>query len=456
MKLLQTIRIAFKALRRNPMRAMLTTLGIVIGVSALISMMEIIAGSSTSIREKISSMGANVLIIIPKTAETSGVTIGAGSAMTLTPDDSEAVHQHCPSIKSAAPIVRARAQAVYGNQNWVPDSIEGTTPEYLDVREWSLDEGVPFTHIDVSQANKVCLIGRTVANELFGKVSPLGKDFRLRNVSLRVIGILSEKGANLMGQDQDDTLLAPWTTIKYRIAGTKLEEMNQSMSSGPGGGSSGTLNDLYPSGSTELYPEQSMTQRLNSPMLVRFSNIDAIMAAARSTDEIQDAINQISRVLRDRHEIASGDADDFEIVDLTEVTNTLSSTTKLMTNLLLFVAMISLIVGGVGIMNIMLVSVTERTREIGLRMAVGARSRDILRQFLVEAIVLCLTGGIMGILLGRGVSFLVELFLRWPVKSSPAGILAAVIVSVSVGIIFGFYPAWKGSRLDPIEALRYE
>jgi ABC-type antimicrobial peptide transport system permease subunit len=450
------IKNALKTLRRNPMRSMLTTLGIIVGIAAVIAMMEIGNGSSTAIKNEISSMGANVLVVIPSTAATGGVTFGFGSGLTLTPEDAAAILPQAPAVRSVAPIVRARAQIIYKNRNWVPSTMEGTTPSYLDVREWGIDEGSPFTDEDVTSGAKVCLLGRSAVKELFTDESAVGKEIRVMNVSLRVVGVLSEKGANMMGQDQDDVLLAPWTTIKYRIAGTKLEEMNQSMSSGPGGSSSNSLSALYPSGGTALYPEQSRSQRLNNPMLVRFSNIDAIMAAARSTDQIQDAIEQISRVLRDTHDITPGASDDFEIVDLTEVTNTLASTTTLMTNLLLFVAMISLIVGGVGIMNIMLVSVTERTREIGLRMAVGARSRDILRQFLVEAIVLCLTGGIMGIILGRVVSLLVGFFLNWPVESSPAGIIAAVAVSVSVGIIFGFYPAWKGSRLDPIEALRYE
>lgn len=448
MKLLQTIRIAFKALGRNPMRAMLTTLGIVIGVSAVISMMEISAGSSTSIKEKISSMGANVLIIIPKTAQTSGVSIGAGSAMTLTPNDSEAVGKHCPSIRSAAPIVRARAQAVYGNKNWVPDTIEGTTPDYLDVREWGLDEGGSFTHIDVSQADKVCLIGRTVANELFGQSSALGKNIRLRNVSLRVIGVLSEKGANLMGQDQDDTILAPWTTVKYRIAGSRLTGVNQSAGVDDSG--------YYPSAVHKIYPERSSVQLKNNKMLYRFANVDAIMAFVSSADLIDQANEELTYLLRLRHNLGETVDNDFEIINLTEITQALSATTSLMTNLLLCIATVSLVVGGVGIMNIMLVSVTERTSEIGLRMAVGAQPRDILQQFLIEAIVLCLAGGTIGIILGNTVSFLVWWLLRWPVEASPMATVVSVIVSMSVGVMFGFYPAWKASNLDPIVALRHE
>jgi ABC-type antimicrobial peptide transport system permease subunit len=275
-------------------------------------------------------------------------------------------------------------------------------------------------------------------------------------VSFRIVGVLSRKGADMMGHDQDDILLAPWTTIKYRVTGSTLENANQSSSSSGSANSLNTLSNLYPSDQPSLYPERSEVQAADNPMPVRFTNLDHIMTAARSPEEVQGAIQQITRTLRERHRIRLGGPDDFYIRDMTEMTTTLSSTTTLMTNLLMCVAMISLVVGGVGIMNIMLVSVTERTREIGLRMAVGARARDILRQFLVEAVVLCLIGGAIGILLGHGGSYLVWWVLRWPVETSPAAIASAVLVSASVGIAFGFYPAWKASRLDPIEALRYE
>jgi ABC-type antimicrobial peptide transport system permease subunit len=439
---------AVKALNRNLLRALLTTLGIVVGVGAVISMMQIGAGSSASIREKISSMGADVLIVVPKAAVSGGVNIGAGSAMTLTPRDWEMVRRHCSTIRSAAPVVRARAQAVYGSQNWVPDSIEGTTPEYLDVRQWRIDDGTPFTSLDVTRANKVCLLGRTVATRLFGNTPSLGRHIRIRNVSLRVVGILSEKGANLMGQDQDDVVLAPWTTIKYRIAGSRLQDMNQSAGDNDAG--------VYPGLTGRLYPEQSDNQKNNNPLLCRFTNLDAIMVAVRTSVLVHEAKEEIADVLRFRHRIGPGGRDDFEIINLTEITQMLSTTTALMTNLLLCIAAISLVVGGVGIMNIMLVSVTERTREIGLRMAVGARARDILRQFLVEAIILCLAGGAIGIVLGNAVSFFVWRHLRWPVEASPAAAVTAVLVSIGVGVLFGFYPAWKASRLDPIVALRHE
>jgi ABC-type antimicrobial peptide transport system permease subunit len=455
MMIYTTARTAFRALRRNPMRAMLTTLGIVIGVAAVIAMMEIGAGASAALKKTIASMGANVLVIRPGTASSGGVSFGAGSTTTLTPEDSQAILRECPAVRNAAPMVRARTQVVYGNRNWVPNAIYGTTPAYLDVQDWSiLAEGEPFTDRDVLNGNRVCILGKSLVRELFEGESPVGKEIRIKNIAFRVIGVLTPKGANMMGFDQDDVILAPWTTIKYRVTGASLSTANQSTATAAD--SVNTLSNLYPTAQRSLYPERSAVQQANNPMPVRFANIDQIMAAANSSAEIPLAIEQISGVLRERHRIRNGEPDDFNLRDMAELTKTLSTTTKLMTNLLLAVAMISLVVGGVGIMNIMLVSVTERTREIGLRMAVGARGKDILRQFLVEAVVLCLTGGAMGIVLGHGGSLLVKLLLKWPVETSPAAIATAVLVSAGVGIIFGFYPAWKASRLDPIEALRYE
>jgi ABC-type antimicrobial peptide transport system permease subunit len=456
MKGYRIIQTAIKALRRSPMRAMLTTLGIVIGVSAVIAMMEIGAGSSGAIRKAISSMGANVLNLRPGAASSGGVTFGAGSAATLTPQDCEAILRECPSIRNASPLVRTRTQVVYGSRNWVPTFIYGVTPAFLDVRNWTMDEGALFNDRDVLNANKVCLLGQTLIRELFQGESPLGKEIRIKNVAFRVVGVLRTKGANMMGMDQDDIILAPWTTIKYRVTGAALENTNQSAAGKSSSSSVNTLSNLYPGGQPTLYPERSEIQAADNPMPVRFATIDYILAAARSTDEIPAAIRQITSLMRERHRIHPGEPDDFSIRDMTEMSNTLSATTTLMTNLLLCVAMISLVVGGVGIMNIMLVSVTERTREIGLRMAVGARSRDILRQFLVEAVVLCLVGGALGILLGHGGSYLVRLLLHWPVETSFTAIFTAVLVSAAVGIVFGFYPAWKASLLDPIEALRYE
>jgi ABC-type antimicrobial peptide transport system permease subunit len=434
---------------------MLTTLGIVIGVGAVIAMMEIGNGSSAAIKKSVASMGANTILVRPGTASSGGISFGSGSAMTLTSEDCDAIIRECSSVLTAAPVVRARTQVVYGNRNWVPSSIYGTTPEFLKVRDWTnLSEGEIFDNRDVLNGNKVCVLGKTLVRELFEGKSPIGKEVRIKNVSFKVIGVLSVKGANMMGMDQDDTIVAPWTTIKYRVTGSTLDNVNQSIT--VTSSSVNSLNSLYPGGTSGLYPEQSSVQAANNPMPIRFANIDQIMTAAVSTAQIPDAISQITEVLRERHRIRNGEADDFNIRDMSEMINTLSSTTKMMTNLLLSVALISLIVGGVGIMNIMLVSVTERTREIGLRMAVGARARDILRQFLVESIVLCLVGGGLGIALGHGGSKLVNFFLKWPVENSPGAIAAAILVSAAVGIVFGYYPAWRASRLDPIEALRYE
>jgi ABC-type antimicrobial peptide transport system permease subunit len=455
MKTYRTFRTAMNALIRNPLRAMLTTLGIVIGVAAVIAMMEIGAGSSSAIQKSISSMGANVLNVSPGAASSGGVTFGSGSTTTLTPEDSEAILRECPAVRDATPLVRTRTQVVYGNRNWVPTFIYGSTPAYLNVQNWTVAEGAAFTDRDVANGNKICVLGQTLVRELFQGEDPVGREIRIKNVSFRVVGVLGRKGANMMGMDQDDIILAPWTTIKYRVTGAALAETNQSTSSSSGT-TVNTLSNLYPGDQSGLYPARSDIQAADNPMPVRFTNIDNILAAARSTEEIPAAIQQITTLLRERHRIRVGEADDFSIRDMTQMTAALSSTTIMMTNLLLAVAMISLVVGGVGIMNIMLVSVTERTREIGLRMAVGARARDILRQFLVEAVVLCLVGGALGILLGHGGSLLVRILLRWPVETSPVAIAAAVLVSASVGMIFGFYPAWKASRMDPIEALRYE
>ncbi len=455
----RTLRTAFHALRRNIMRSALTTLGIIIGVAAVIAMMEIGNGSSNAVQRTIASMGADNLLVMPGTAASGGVSFGAGSVTTLTPDDGEAILKDCPAVRAAAPIVRARTQVVYGNKNWVPFFIYGTTPSYLDVRNWTdLSEGDVFTEQDVRNASKVCLLGQTLVRELFGGASPIGQEVRVKNVAFKVVGVLSSKGANMMGMDQDDILLAPWTTIKSRVSGSMLENVNQSAASTSGSSTDQTVNTLsniYP-GQPALYPAQSPTQQADTPLPVRFENIDQLVVAAQSPREIPMAIREMTQLLHERHRIKAGDPDDFTIRDMTEFTRTMASTTGLMTNLLLCVALISLVVGGVGIMNIMLVSVTERTREIGLRMAVGARGRDILRQFLVEAIVLCVLGGALGIAIGRGTSLLIRTFLHWPTELSVGAICAAVIVSVSVGLIFGYYPAWKASRLDPIEALRYE
>ena len=453
----RTLRAAIHAMRRNVMRAILTTLGIIIGVAAVIAMMEIGSGTSSMIQGTIASMGANTILIFPGQATSGGISFGSGTTMTLTPDDCDAILQECPTVKAAAPIVRARAQVVYGNRNWVPQQIVGTTEQYLEVRDWkTLDAGEPFSDRDIRNGSKVCILGQTLVRELFQGESPLDKEVRIKNVAFRVVGVLSRKGANMMGQDQDDIVLAPWTTIKYRVSGTSTAITSASSASSDTSSQVNSLSQLYPSQQVTLYPVPSSIQHADTPLPVRFANVDSILTSARSAAEIAPAITQVTALLHQRHRIHDDEPDDFTIRDMTEMIKALSSTSTLMTLLLLIVAGISLVVGGIGIMNIMLVSVTERTREIGLRMAVGARARDIRRQFLTEAVLLCLSGGALGVLFGRASSFVVTKILHWPTEISPLAIAVAVLVSAAIGIVFGFYPAWKASRLDPIEALRYE
>jgi macrolide transport system ATP-binding/permease protein len=450
----RTLRMALHALHRNIMRSMLTCLGIIIGIAAVIVMMEIGGGSSRSIEQAIASLGASVIQIDPASISVGGVSSGSGGRATLTPEDAEALRHECPAVQAVAPSVDSWGQVMYGNNNWRPGRILGATPDYMVVRNWPVGEGESFTFDDVRNVAAVCLIGQTVAQKLFGVESPLGKEIRLGTVGLKVVGILSHKGANVMGWDQDDFVLAPLTTIKFRVSGRRHGPQTAAAPSTSGQGN--TRNQVYPNQQVQLYPAQSAVQAANTPQLTRFSDLDDVWVACGSPRNTPLAIRQVTAVLRDRHHIRPGDPNDFNIRDLTEISQAFAATSRVMTHLLLGVALISLMVGGVGIMNIMLVSVTERTREIGIRMAVGAKARDILRQFLVEAVVLCLAGGVAGILLGRGVSVAVTALFQWPTVPSLPAIIASVAVAVTVGIVFGYYPAWKASRLDPIEALRYE
>ena len=463
MRVYRTVRTAVRALRRNVMRSVLTTLGIIIGIAAVIAMMEIGNGVSTQLQKSIAALGSNNLTVYPGSSFGGGVSYGSGSKITMTAQDAEAILERCPAVRAVAPIVNANGQLIAGGNNYPANAIYGTTPAYLDVREWPVEEGEMFTDRDVLTSAQVCLIGKTLVRELFRGQSPIGKEIRLQNVSLRVVGVLASKGANMFGRDQDETILIPWTTVKYRISSGGSSSSSGSGTSGSSGSAASgtsnapnTLNNPYPTGPAKMYPEQSAIQQANTPMPVRFANISNITVAAVSADQTQAAMAQITELLRERHRIREGEPDDFTVRDMTEMANMFSSTSNLMTTLLLIVAAISLVVGGVGIMNIMLVSVTERTREIGLRMAVGARARDILIQFLVEATLLCLAGGAIGILLGRVTSILVRSFLNWATAISVPAIVVSVAVSAFVGVAFGFYPAWKASRLDPIDALRYE
>jgi ABC-type antimicrobial peptide transport system permease subunit len=458
MRFLRTIQTALRALRRNIMRAVLTTLGIIIGIAAVIAMMEIGQGSSAAMQRSVASMGASSMMIWPSQSYSGGVSAGAGTSVSLKPADCDAIRNDCPAIKAVAPVLRERAQATYQGRNYYVQSLQGTTPEFLEVRDWTnLAEGEPFTDADVRGARQVCMLGQTVAKELFGDESPVGKYVRLNNVSCQVTGVLSRKGASMMGSDQDDVVLAPWTTVEGRIDADSQTSVPAAASASSS--TSDTVNSLankYPSGKTQFYPGSTAAAQANTPMPIRFVKLDQIIASAVSAEQVPAAVEQVTALLRERHALRADQPDDFTIRNMADLADTLDQTGRLMRNLLLAVAMISLVVGGVGIMNIMLVSVTERTREIGLRMAVGARAADILRQFLAEAIVLCLIGGAIGILLGWGTSRLVTLLLGWETQSSPGAAIAAVAVSATVGLVFGYYPAWKASRLDPIEALRYE
>jgi ABC-type antimicrobial peptide transport system permease subunit len=454
----RTISSAIRSLRRNVMRSALTTLGIIIGVGSLVAIAEIGRGAWTAIRTLLSKTGVDNIVVQAGAVSRNGVSLGSGSVKTLTPEDAETILRECPSVDSLAPMIFARRQVLRGNKNWVPNAFVGTTPDYLRVRQWeAMDEGECFTDRDVRDAAMVCVLGQTLARELFGEDSPTGKEVYVNDVPLKVSGVLSRKGADIIGEDQDDLLVAPWTTVKFRISSsaTSADEA-RNIARLDLGDPVHARASRYPRGQPALFPSLSLIQAINTPRLDRLSNVDSILVRTFSTDEIPAAMEQITAVLRHRHRIAQGESADFTVQDFTEVVHAVKSTVGLVASLLICVALISLVVGGIGIMNIMLVTVTERYREIGLRMAVGARSTDILRQFLVEAVVLCLLGGAAGIVAGRGTSCLVRTLARWPTEPSLLAVLAAVSVSLTVGVIFGYYPAWKASRLDPIEALRFE
>ena len=457
MFILNQILSALVSLRRNVLRSLLTMLGIVIGVAVVITMMEIGAGASESIKKSISNMGTNVMMIWPSAVKTAGISSGSGGTVTLTEEDCQAIADECLSVEAVTPSLSRRGiQAIAGNRNWTPFTIYSGNEDYFTVQSWGTPEsGRYFTKREVDVAACVCVIGQTVKEELFPNEEPVGKDLRLNSVLFHVIGVLPRKGANMMGMDQDDTVIVPWKTMRNR-----LSRSGGSATSSGGGSSSSTTSsdtsDVYPKSSTSIYPARDSVQAQNYPLPVRFNNIDQITVSAKTSDQVADAMEEITQVLRRRHNIPDGAPEDFIIRDMSEMLKTMSATSGLMTTLLLIVALLSLVVGGVGIMNIMLVSVTERTREIGLRMSVGARGSRILAQFLTESILLCIMGGLVGIGCGRCASLVIAHVLKWPVQVSLSAILISAGVSAAIGVVFGFYPAWRASRLNPIDALRHE
>jgi putative ABC transport system permease protein len=409
-KLMASIKIAFRALRVNKMRSALTMLGIIIGVAAVIAMVAIGSGATARIQEQISSIGSNIIIVLSGSITSSGVRMGSGGNVTLTEDDAKAMARDCPAIEAAAPTARGGAQVIFGNNNW-STSIQGVTPDYLSIRDIQVQEGNSFTPQDVDAAAKVALLGKTVVDNLFAGADPVGQTIRIKKVPFTVVGVLVPKGQSPMGQDQDDVILMPISSAKKKVIGS-----NQANA----------------------------------------ASVGAIMVQARGPLLMQEAEDQIRTLLRQRHRLQPTQDDDFTVRNLEEVFAAQETSARVMSILLAAIASVSLIVGGIGIMNTMLISVTERTREIGLRQAVGAKTRDILTQFLVEAVTLSIFGGVIGIILGVAISLLISSLAGWNTLISPGSILLAFVFSALVGIFFGYYPARKAAYLDPIEALRYE
>jgi putative ABC transport system permease protein len=405
MRVDSTFKIAFRALRRNKLRSVLTALGIIIGVGAVIAMVSIGNGAKAQVEQQIASLGENVILIFSGSVTSSGIRTGWGSAGTLKIEDAEAIRREVPGVISVSEEVISTSQVSAGNQNWFT-RIYGESPEYFEIRKWPLSDGASFTPQDVRSANKVCVIGRTTASQIFGSESPIGQVLRIKGVPFLITGVLTPKGLSPQGTDQDDIVIMPYTSAMKRvIGGSTLRGINVQVAS---------PNDLAP------------------------------------------AQQQITELLRQRHNISPGRDDDFTVRNQQEIAETATATSRVMAVLLGAIASVSLVVGGIGIMNIMLVSVTERTREIGVRLAVGAHGRDILTQFLIEAVTLSVIGGVIGIMLGLGASRMLSVIAHWPTLISIPSIIAAFFVSAAVGIFFGFYPAREAAQLDPIEALRYE
>ena len=405
MGILDVFEIALISLTRNKIRSFLTMLGIIIGVGAVIAMMAVGTGAQESIKQQIASLGTNVILIFPGSFNQGGVRSGTGTSASITPEDLNAIQSQCPSVAMASPSVRDNGQIVYQEQNW-RTSIIGATPEYFAIRSWPVASGQYFTDADIRGATKVCVIGQSISDNLFKGNDPVGSIIRIKKMPFKIVGVLSVKGQSAQGSDQDDIIIAPYTTVQKKMSGQTF--------------------------------------------------LGSILASAISEDAMPDAQSQITELLRVRHKLQPWDDNDFTVRSQTEIATAAASTTQVLTILLASIASISLIVGGIGIMNIMLVSVTERTKEIGIRMAIGATGNNILMQFLIEAIVLSLLGGLIGVLLGVFSSKLISVFAGWTTVVSPVSIMLAFFFSAAVGIFFGLYPARKAAQLNPIDALRYE
>ncbi len=406
MNILNVLRVSYRSLGRNKLRSFLTMLGIIIGVAAVIAMLAIGQGASDAVQQQIAGLGTNVVIVFPFASRQGVVRFQAGSTSRLTESDADAIRAQCPAVEYVTPVVRVVAQIIAGAQNW-QTQVMGVYPDFEEIRNWPVQAGGYFTDTDERTAAKVCLLGQTVADNLFGSGSvPLGATVQIRNLPFKVVGVLASKGQSAMGQDNDDIVIAPFSTVQQKLAGT-----------------------IY---------------------------ANLLFASAISSRAVSTAVDEISQFLRIKHNLRPWQSDDFTVRTQTEIASTADATTKTMTMLLASVAAISLIVGGIGIMNIMLVSVTERTREIGIRMAVGARGADVLTQFLVEAMSLSLAGGIIGVVLGVLTSKFVSNLQKWPIVISPQSIALAFAFAAVIGIFFGWYPARKAANLNPIEALRYE
>jgi putative ABC transport system permease protein len=408
MKFSDVARMSFQALGKNKARTLLTTLGIVIGVAAVIAMVSLGQGAQSLVQQQMQSMGTNVLFVTPGAQRGFGGARGpADQGATLTDRDAEAIAKQVSEVKAVSPVVMSSGQAVAGNLNW-STRVEGGNEQYLEIRDWSVAEGDFFTDSDVRSASRVAVLGKTVAANLFPYSDPIGETIRIRNMPYRVVGILSAKGQSAMGTDQDDVILMPYTTVQKKMAASAI------------------------------------------------SSINRISVSAVSAESSSIAADQITGILRERHQIKEGQPDDFRVNNMTEIAEAAEQTTMIMTLLLGSVAAVSLIVGGIGIMNIMLVSVTERTREIGIRMAIGSRGSAIRLQFLTESVFLCMLGGVVGVLAGIGLSIGVARLLGWPTLISPEAAAIAFAFAAGTGIFFGYYPAHKAASLEPIEALRYE